>query len=474
MSRSWMLGSAVLVGLLAGQTEAHFVWVGIGRFQPKAEIYFNEQPQPGEPHLLDRIKQTQAWVRTPDGRQRPLKLQVTQGPAKKADAVLISTSPLPQPPRSVEAFCHYGVFKRGPQPRLLTYYAKHLDLQPGDPHWAALARSPSLDLDIEPQPANPGMTFVIWWQGRPAAGAEVVFYAGADESEPVKTDANGRVQWTKSTAGLAVRARVLEADRRGKLNDQPYDGALHYSTLTMSGTSAAATSQQPAGQQTSATEPVRLDAPAVLKRARDARAVWKDFPGFRARMSVAMAGYEGQGDLTVKPDGTIQLAGFPPGGDLKQPEDYLDSLVQHRLSDAGADENVQFVNENERNPLGRLIRFNNDERLKSTYRVQDDFITEVNREIGDTRFSISVLAVHWTEDGKYLPEVFNVGYWKKPSGTLERTETHVNHWVRVGQFELPKHISVLRDTHGGGSLMVLKLSEHVLGTQEPARPSARQ
>lgn len=452
-----------LLALSCNSANAHFLWIGIGRFQPVAEVWFNERPEPGEPHLLARVRQTQAWVRTADGRQQPLKLELSRSQPPSLQAPVPAAAP-----RSIEAVCRYGVFTRGDRPRLLTYYAKHLDLDPADSRMAALRRSPALEFDIEPVPTPAGMAFDVWWQGRPAGGAELTFYVGQQPPQTAKTDARGRVQWNKPLAGVAVRAGLLEPERRGSLEGQTYDGALHYATLTMNREGESV-------RQASAAEllPVAgLDAPELLKRARDARAVWRAFPGFRARLAVEMPGYRGEGSVAVTADGQIQLQGFPPGGDLKQVEGYLDSLVQHRLADTGADENVEFVAENESHPLGRLIRFKGDERLHSTYRVRGDVITEVNREMGDTRFSIAVLEVHRTADGKYLPEAFSVSFWKKPNGVLDRTETHVNRWVRLGAFELPSSIELLRATSGGSSLMTLELSEHQLGaTDASPRPA---
>ena len=276
-----------------------------------------------------------------------------------------------------------------------------------------------------------------------------------------KTDAQGRVEWNKSLTRLAVRAGLLEPDRRGDVQGVAYDGALHYTTLTMAGDGEAA---QPA----SAAEPIAadIDAPGLLKRARDARCVWRQFPGFRARLEVSLVGYTGQGDLVVTSDGQIQLSQFPTGGDLKQVEGYLESLVQHRLADNAADDKVEYAAENETHPLGRLLRFQGDEQLHSSYRVRGNGITEVNREMGDTRFSIAVLDTHRTAEDKYLPEVFTVSFWKKANGALERTETHVNRWVRVGRFDLPHRIELLRVNSSGNALMELTLSDHQIGTAD--------
>jgi hypothetical protein len=82
--------------------------------------------------------------------------------------------------------------------------------------------------------------------------------------------------------------------------------------------------------------------------------------------------------------------------------------------------------------------------------------------MGDSRFSIDVLDVERDAAGKYLPRVFTVSFWDKSTGALRRTETHVNHWIAVGNFELPRSVSQTRATAEGSKVLRLELSQHEL------------
>jgi uncharacterized GH25 family protein len=446
--------------------QAHFVWIDArpgadGKLRP--EVYFGETPAPGEADLLDRVAQTKAWLRSAGGTRTVVELQ------KSADAerpAWLGQQPLAGP-SSLEADCLYGVFSRGPKPLLLHYYAKHLS-NLDDANWQQLCRADALELDLVPQKTATGLTLTALWQGQPAPGAEVVVnLPGSDEPQKMTTDAQGRVALALPSQGrLSARVRLLEADRKGEHQGKTYDGALHYATLTMElamNPTTTVRSEQPAAQ-------TELTAPALLERARLARCTWRNVPGFRARLAVEVPGFRGAGQLTVSADGDVALEGFPAGFDAKPVQGYLESLVQHRLADTSADENVEYVAESQPHPLGRLIRFIGDEKMQSSYRVRDDMVTQVNRVMGDNRFSIDVLDIQRDAAGKYLPRVFTVSYWDKTSGSLRRTETHVNHWLAVGAFELPRSVSLVRATAEGDKVMQLELSRHELLPTNGAKP----
>ena len=211
------------------------------------------------------------------------------------------------------------------------------------------------------------------------------------------------------------------------------------------------------------------DAPQLLHNARLARAVWKDFPGCRAKLSLNINGQRGDGTLTVKPSGDVELSGFPAGLDLAPAKAYLESLVNHRMADTAADqEKVEFVPESQNHPLGPLIKFIGDEKLHSTYRVHGDVVTEVNRVMGDTRFSIAVLDVFRNAAGKYTPRVFTVSFWDNATGAAKRSETHVNDWTTVGNFELPLSVTLLKPSASGNYVMEMTFRDHALLTSSGA------
>ena len=460
------LPTLALLLLQAAVAQAHFIWIDArpgADGKPRPEVYFSETPTPGEADLLDKVAQTKAWLRLESGTRIPIDL-------KKSSKVDLPAWVGEQPvagPASLEADCDYGVFSRGKKPMLLHYYAKHLsDLD--ETNWPRLCLAEALALDLVPHQTPGGLTLTALWRGKPTADVEVVVHLpGSDEPQKLVTDATGKVTILPATAGrLAARARLVEADRKGQHQGKPYDGALHYSTLTMElamNPTTAAKSEQPADQ-------AELTAPALLERARLARCTWRDFPGFKAHLVVETVDFRGAGEVTVGTDGDVALTGFPADFDAKPVQGYLESLVQHRLADTAADENVEYVAESKPHPLGRLIRFIGDEKLQSTYRVQDDMVTEVNRVMGDLRFSIDVLDVERDAAGKYLPRVFTVSYWDKNSGALKRTETHINHWLAVGRFELPRSLSLVRCSSEGNKLMQLELSRHELLSAAGPKP----
>ena len=68
-----------------------------------------------------------------------------------------------------------------------------------------------------------------------------------------------------------------------------------------------------------------------------------------------------------------------------------------------SDDRVSFADEQTDHPLGRLIKLDYDSAMASAYRIKDDVIREVNRQMDGGRFTISVFEVNRNAEGKYLP-----------------------------------------------------------------------
>lgn len=185
----------------------------------------------------------------------------------------------------------------------------------------------------------------------------------------------------------------------------------------------------------------------MMLRAHAARATWEKFPGFRAKVELNRDGQVLSGEVVVSGDGAVSLQ-FPQAVDLTWAQRKLDSLVAHRLPTGETSYNVQFADEQVQHPLGRLIRFN-DDRLHSVYRIRGDVITEVHRQMGETRFTISVVEVTRNAEGKYLPRTYTVSFWDGSSGALRSTTTVYHAWVRVGGFDLPQRVLSIETADGG-------------------------
>ena len=285
-----------LLAPLAGEAQAHFVWIGIGRFQPMAEVWFNEQPEPGDAGLagshsadaglgaysrrpavaaaagsLRKIRPSRHWwhvaagLTAPQRRGRvPLWRVHARRRAAAADLLRQASGPRPDAMRN----------------------------------WAALAAPPSLDLDIEPRPPPSGMAFNVWWQSRPAAGSGSRDSTPATMSRrwPRQTPAAAS-QWNKPLARLAVRARIARNRSPWRARRvKAYDGALHYATLTMTGLKPRTAEQSASGRLR---PPNRLPPSSMrrlLKLARDCpQPCGRIFPAFAPRLTVDLAGYHGPG-----------------------------------------------------------------------------------------------------------------------------------------------------------------------------------
>jgi Protein of unknown function (DUF3386) len=210
-----------------------------------------------------------------------------------------------------------------------------------------------------------------------------------------------------------------------------------------------------------------VSASELLERARQARATWDEpFPGFTADLTICLDGESIRGTMSVSPDGKVEL-NVPEGKTREWALAQLRSEVMHRRARArpfGSE--AEFAEPESSHPLGRLIRIKGDS-LDSSYRVKGDQLLEVNRTMGDSKFSNQILATTKTPEGKYLPEVFSVTYWSTQSGHLMRTETFRVTWVRVGKFDLPGARMQVVSEENGVRVRRLELSNHKLSESGP-------
>ncbi|HEY2839845.1 MAG TPA: DUF3386 family protein [Pirellulales bacterium] len=438
-----LLAATLAIGLTPASASAHFLWVGL-RGEPTDKgtvcVYFNEGPEAGSARLAKKIAPTKAWLRRPDGAPTPLDLRVVeQNETGQLEAAIDAARPY-----CVEARFDYGVFKHDDHPVLLNYYARHVEADAAD-QVASLATSDSLPLCVVPRRDGAGLTLDVLWQGKLATGCQVVVNGPDQDSQELTTDDKGRAKLAKAPAGdYAIRARKIDA-KAGKLGEQEYEATHHYATLTCKLKDSAAS----------------LSADQTLSAARASRAVWDDFPGFTADLTLGTGEQRAAGKLTITEDGEIRLVGFD---NIKtdRAKQLLQQLVQHRSGGGGPTQTVSYVDEATEHPLGRLMTFNGDKEMNSAYRVKENVVTEVNRAMGPMKFTISVLAVHLNSEGKYLPTTFNVSYWNRESGKLQASETHLNEWVRVGDFDLPTRFVLLRAEDGKREILDMEFRNHKL------------
>jgi Protein of unknown function (DUF3386)/Domain of unknown function (DUF4198) len=457
------LAALVAFALTTTTARAHFVWLipsPSSAGKQTVQVIFSDSLQPDDPELLKKIAPTEMFCRGSDGKSESIK-KYTEG---KADAY---RADMPgKGPRAVGAVCRYGVIQRGQsEPYLLNYYAKtyigHTGRDGADTTAHFHRGWDQLPLDIVPDKEKPAVQ--VLWQGKPLADAEVVLLVpGVEKAVERKTDRNGLVAIdAPKAAGLyGIRARHVEP-KEGEHDGKKYKEVRHYATFVTrfeeQGKRFEAPSEpkQPAALQPDAT------ATKLLADARAARAQWQNFPGFSADVEVYTDGKTSKGRIEVSARGDVSLKLDDPAAETWARR-TLSSITAHRLDNSAAKNTpCAFTDDDANHPLGRAIRVLNDE-FHSSYRVRDRQIIVVNRQMDDVRFTISVLENRLNEEKHFLPASYVVNTWDAKTDALKSSEAHHQTWTRVGKFDLPRTVTVVKASAGQQEARSIKLSNHQL------------
>ena len=429
-------------------TYGHFVWVTIAEesSSPRVEIYFSETATPGSAHLVSRIESATAWITQPGVASRKLELAPWRDDQTRVGGLAAELAC--SGACRVEVDCPYGVFEHDDRAVLLHYYAKAIHGQrPSE--IGRLGPAEQLMFDIVPALDGDQLVLTTRFAGEPVADCSLVIETPDATKRELKTDASGRAMLPRWLPGrFAVRA-MHTVRRAGSLEGDAYTSELHVATLTINAAPAA-----------------EISATDLLEKARGARALWKNFPGFSAKLSVHVDNRRETGTISVSADGDATLNGFDrlADGFVRQ---QIDSLIMHRLPGSAFDEGASYDEEPGLHVMGRRVRLA-EERMGSVYRVRDNVITEVNRTMGKQHFTISVLDVFHNAEGDYLPHVFTVSFWDNNSGALDANHTYLQEWVRVGKYDLPKRVLIVSSDKHGRRVTKLDFSDHALGAPQTA------
>ncbi|MEI8020112.1 MAG: DUF3386 family protein, partial [Schlesneria sp.] len=349
---------------------------------------------------------------------------------------------------SVTGYCEYGVLERE-VPFLLRYYPKAIAGSIADVN--ALKPNDKSTLEIVPTLSSDSISLVLLDHGTPVP--DVVFTSIDDTLNNVELKANreGRATWKPTGSGhYCVYTKVVR-QKEGELAGKKYHEIREFPTL------AFRWPVERAGGDALATE--------LFEKAISARARWHDFRGFSADIDGTYDGRSFSGSVLIAKDGAVELK-------IDQPvaEDWvneqLKSLVMHRMESSGRSPPVlRFADQDVHNPLGRLLTFVGG-RFASSYRVKDNQLKVVNRNLGKENMTITVLENDKTPEGKYLPHLYHVQYWNAVDGSLQRTETFENRWARIGKFDLPAMNTLLTSSASGLGVRSFRLTNHSLLSAE--------
>jgi len=169
-------------------------------------------------------------------------------------------------------------------------------------------------------------------------------------------------------------------------------------------------------------------------------------------------------DLTINDNGQVSQAilnyDVGTGADLritsgiaesKQPWalEMVLNMIGHRRRPAFEEKDGRFpitFAAEDNSPNGRGVLLNDPAR--SSYRIRNGRVTEVDRTVGDHHFVISIMEELLAEQGRYLPRHFTVTYFDAQTDDVRRTETFTDEYKLIDGVWLPASRRVFKAEHG--------------------------
>ena len=430
----------LIATLVTGPLQAHFLFIRIGPHAEAGrgvEVFFSERAEAGDPLFVPKIAHTKLWMQETAGKFEPLNVRQA---TDRLRAFLPSRGAV-----SVVGECEYGVVKRDVD-FLLQYYPKAIA---GDPEKLnALQPRPSIPLEIMPRIDGKKITFTVLHKGKPLPQVKLVTVDDDLVNEELTTNDQGQASWTPEEGSHYCVYTSTIVKQAGKKDDRDYSEIRRFATIAF---------HWPLVR--SGADP---EAVAMFQKAIAARASWKSFPGFTASIEGSVDGRFFTGKAKVDAEGSVELK-LDEATATEWVESQLGSIVLHRQASSadGPAPVLRFADEDYAHPLGRLLTFVGGS-FASSYRVKDDQIMVVNRNIGNQNFTITVLDNTKNQEKQFLPRSYVVRYWDAKTGKLNRTQTVLNRWHRTGQFDLPAELVQISTSASGLTVRSFQLSDHKL------------
>lgn len=206
----------------------------------------------------------------------------------------------------------------------------------------------------------------------------------------------------------------------------------------------------------------------LLERARENRETLSaSFPGFRSKLIVRKDGRIHEGQMLFRPPITLEIQ-LDDRELLRSVKSTVRSLLSHRMasnrSSTRKSESITLA-EPDNHPLGRRIFLG--DRYGSSYRIQNDRILEVDRNMDDDRLLITVMETQETSSGNYLPTHFFVSVFDKQSGSVEQASAYADAYREIGGNYLPESRKVVSTADGKTEILLVEWDEmELLSPQE--------
>ena len=217
-------------------------------------------------------------------------------------------------------------------------------------------------------------------------------------------------------------------------------------------------------QQTVADDP---EAKALLRGAFEKTARWgTDFPGFSADLVVNNDGAVYKGKVLVKSiketDVSLDTGSTQAEGELLAwVQNQVGMMAAHRapraFEDADGKHAITFADQDTSHPLGRQICIHDG--ISSRYRIKDNRILQISRDMGRIRFTINIEDSMRTDDGTFLTTQYVV-YYFSPDGKLSQVESFTDQPAVVNKICLPGTRRVILTNEGRVIVRVMEFTNH--------------
>jgi hypothetical protein len=202
----------------------------------------------------------------------------------------------------------------------------------------------------------------------------------------------------------------------------------------------------------------------LLQAAFTKTARWQpDFKGFQADLRVNVNGKETKGTATVKMPREVTVV--IDDTELQTwAQNTIGMIAGHRGHRTFEDSDGKYtltLGGEETHPLGQRVNIHGDG-MGSWYRVKDNRITQINRNMPQAAFTINVEESAITPDQLHLTTRYTVYYFSPKDQSLKNVDSFTDTHIRMGQADLPATRRIISYENGAVITRLITFENHVL------------
>ena len=188
-----------------------------------------------------------------------------------------------------------------------------------------------------------------------------------------------------------------------------------------------------------------------------------DFKGFQANIRINVDGEETKGTVTVK--GPRDVTVVIDDTELQTwAHNTIGMIAGHRGHRTFQDSDGKYtltLGGEETHPLGQRLNIHGDG-MGSWYRLKDNRITQINRNMPQAAFTINVEDSAMTQDRQHLTTRYTVYYFSPKDRSLKNVDSFSDTHIRVGNSDLPATRRIISYEDGEIVTRTLTFENHAL------------